>query len=384
MYHRVIVDFRRMRSRSGGQTDGGSISGQAGDLSAKRSQPDLGMGAPGAAGFLLAKPGGRRADRHGAGDERDRPSICRTGCPSAALLAQIFLLALDGLQHLPPPSSVRACRRRSGGAARGPARTAEAEASPSAGAIDSPLRLQVGRKGGFHRKVKPTQSAMTPQRAKDAGCVPSSIPMARPCGRRFDSAAIQDRDGAALVFDRIRQRFNWLETVMRPTAATTPARSNTPSPRSRRCGWRSSNVPTNSRGSASSCRAAAGRRTGTSSWFGRNLRPAKDARAALSDTLAAFITLACINLAVRAARQDIDLHVQALSRCAVSSKSWIGMAVFERSSGGVGATQAGRQFLRGAQFILEQVEAFGGETSEHGPRRGRQACGRLLHVAGRG
>ena len=27
------------------------------------------------------------------------------------------------------------------------------------------------------------------------------------------SAGIQDRDGAALVFDRIRQRFNWLELV---------------------------------------------------------------------------------------------------------------------------------------------------------------------------
>ena len=27
------------------------------------------------------------------------------------------------------------------------------------------------------------------------------------------STAIQDRDGAALVFDKIRQRFNWLELV---------------------------------------------------------------------------------------------------------------------------------------------------------------------------
>ena len=27
------------------------------------------------------------------------------------------------------------------------------------------------------------------------------------------SAGIQDRDGAALVFDKIRQRFNWLELV---------------------------------------------------------------------------------------------------------------------------------------------------------------------------
>ena len=31
--------------------------------------------------------------------------------------------------------------------------------------------------------------------------------------RLVHSAAIQDRDGAALVFDRIRQRFNWLELV---------------------------------------------------------------------------------------------------------------------------------------------------------------------------
>jgi hypothetical protein len=27
------------------------------------------------------------------------------------------------------------------------------------------------------------------------------------------SAAIQDRDGAALVLERIRQRFNWLELI---------------------------------------------------------------------------------------------------------------------------------------------------------------------------
>ena len=40
------------------------------------------------------------------------------------------------------------------------------------------------------------------------------------------SAAIQDRDGAALVFDRIRQRFNWLELVWAEDAeggATRPA-----------------------------------------------------------------------------------------------------------------------------------------------------------------
>ena len=64
------------------------------------------------------------------------------------------------------------------------------------------------------------------------------------------SPAIQDRDGAALVLDLIRQRFNcWV--VER-----------------------------------------------TFSWFGRNRRLAKDYEN-LADTLAAFITLACIQLAIR-------------------------------------------------------------------------------------
>ena len=49
------------------------------------------------------------------------------------------------------------------------------------------------------------------------------------------------------------------------------------------------------------------------------------------------------------------------------------MAVFERSSGGVRATQAGRQFLRGARFILEQVEALAARTQS----TGRGEAGRL-------
>ena len=42
------------------------------------------------------------------------------------------------------------------------------------------------------------------------------------------------------------------------------------------------------------------------------------------------------------------------------------MAVFERSSGGVRATQAGRQFLRSARSILEQVEALAARTKSTG------------------
>ena len=115
------------------------------------------------------------------------------------------------------------------------------------------------------------------------------------------SAAIQDRDGAALVFDRIRQRFNRLELIW-PMAATTPAKSNASWPPSRRCGWRSSNVPTAVQ-DLSSCRAG-GSLNGP---FlvrpkpppGQGPKPplAKDYEN-LADTLAAFISLACIRLAL--------------------------------------------------------------------------------------
>ena len=49
------------------------------------------------------------------------------------------------------------------------------------------------------------------------------------------------------------------------------------------------------------------------------------------------------------------------------------MAVFERSSGGVRATQAGRRFLRSARSILEQVEALAARTQS----TGRGEAGRL-------
>ena len=88
-----------------------------------------------------------------------------------------------------------------------------------------------------------------------------------------------------------------------PMAATTPARSNTPSPPSRRCGWRSSNVPTTVQ-DLSSCRVA-GLSNGPFRWFGRNRRLAKDYEN-LADTLAAFITLACIQLALRRLARAID------------------------------------------------------------------------------
>ena len=64
---------------------------------------------------------------------------------------------------------------------------------------------------------------------------------------------------------------------------------------SRRCVWRSSNVPTTVQ-NFSSCRVA--RLSNRPAWFGRNRRLAKDYEN-LADTLAALITLACIQLSVR-------------------------------------------------------------------------------------
>jgi transposase len=108
------------------------------------------------------------------------------------------------------------------------------------------------------------------------------------------SAGIQDRDGAALVFDRIRQRFNWLELVwadggynahqVTDAAARAPLRVEIVKRTDDMLGF-----------------VVLPRRwvvERTFSWFGRNRRLAKDYEN-LADTLLAFITLAAIQLGIR-------------------------------------------------------------------------------------
>jgi DNA-binding transcriptional LysR family regulator len=75
----------------------------------------------------------------------------------------------------------------------------------------------------------------------------------------------------------------------------------------------------------------------------------------------------------RRAAEALLLRQSTLSRCVRQLEESIGMAVFERSSGGVRATQAGRQFLRSARSILEQVEALAARTQS----TGRGEAGRL-------
>lgn len=126
------------------------------------------------------------------------------------------------------------------------------------------------------------------------------------------SAGIQDRDGAALVLDRIRGRFPWLELVwadggynahqVDAAVAKVPVLRMEIVKRSddmkgfvvlpRR--WAElPKVP-----HALACGMAVKGVERTFSWFGRNRRLNKDFEN-LADTLAAFVSVASIQLAVR-------------------------------------------------------------------------------------
>ncbi len=109
------------------------------------------------------------------------------------------------------------------------------------------------------------------------------------------SAGVQDRDGAALVLDRIRRRFPWFELVWADGGYN-----------ARQVEAAVAKVPT--------LRMEIVKRTDdmkgfvvlprrwvierTFSWFGRNRRLAKDFEN-LAETLAAFVAIASIQIAVR-------------------------------------------------------------------------------------
>ena len=75
----------------------------------------------------------------------------------------------------------------------------------------------------------------------------------------------------------------------------------------------------------------------------------------------------------RRAAESLLVQQSSLSRCISQLEHSIGMTIFERSSGGVRATDAGRDFLHLARSILEQVDSL--VTRAH--RTGRGETGRL-------
>jgi transposase len=109
------------------------------------------------------------------------------------------------------------------------------------------------------------------------------------------SAAIQDRDGAVLVLDKVRRRFPWLELIWADSAynarQVNAAVAEHPGLRLEIV-KRSDDVT----GFAILPRRWVVERT--FSWFGRNRRLAKDFEN-LADTVAAFVAVASIQLAIR-------------------------------------------------------------------------------------
>lgn len=109
------------------------------------------------------------------------------------------------------------------------------------------------------------------------------------------SAGIQDRDGAARVLDKIRQRFNWLELVWADggynARQVNEAAAREPSLR----------IEIIKRSDDMKGFVVLPRRwvvERTFSWFGRNRRLAKDYEN-LAATLTTFVTLASIQLGIR-------------------------------------------------------------------------------------
>ena len=109
------------------------------------------------------------------------------------------------------------------------------------------------------------------------------------------SAGMQDRDGAALVLARIRNRFPWLELIwadagydarqVKAAAARIPV-------------LRIEIVRRSDDVSGFQVQPRRWVVERTFSWFGRNRRLAKDYEN-LADTLAAFVTLAAIRIALK-------------------------------------------------------------------------------------
>jgi DNA-binding transcriptional LysR family regulator len=75
----------------------------------------------------------------------------------------------------------------------------------------------------------------------------------------------------------------------------------------------------------------------------------------------------------RRAAEVLLVRQSTLSRCIRQLEHSIGLTLFERSSGGVRVTPAGRDFLRTARSILEQMDSL--VTSAHHTSRGE--AGRL-------
>ena len=108
------------------------------------------------------------------------------------------------------------------------------------------------------------------------------------------SAGIQDRDGAALLFDKIKLRFPWLECVFADTGYNAQQTYEAAAGN----GLRLEVVRRNPKAVGFEVIKRRWVVERTFSWLGRNRRLAKDFEN-LASTLLAFVTLAAIQFGIR-------------------------------------------------------------------------------------
>src|SRR4029077_19418702 len=133
--------------------------------------------------------------------------LLRTGCPWRYFAARGLSAAFDGLQHLPRLPTGRSVGGDLGAAARGSARTAGAGGQSQRRRGRQPV-AQVGRKRGCAKGEADAVGYDAGRKVKGRKVHALVDTEGSPLRVVVHSAAIQDRDGAALIFDRIRQRFN--------------------------------------------------------------------------------------------------------------------------------------------------------------------------------
>ena len=236
-------------------------------------------------------------DRHALCDERD-PLSPADRLPLALLAAGRLSTALDGVQHLPQVPG-----RQNVGLDLG-------SALPDVAGAGGPRRLsigrdyrqpdnQVGRKRGSKAQISTADAADAV--GYDAGKklkgrkIHSFVDtLGLPIRLVVHSAGIQDRDGAALLFDKIKQRFPWLECVFADTGYNAQQTFEAASANSLRLEIVRRN-PSAVGFEVIKRRWIVER---TFSWFGRNRRLAKDVEN-LAATLLAFVTLAAIQFGIR-------------------------------------------------------------------------------------
>ena len=164
------------------------------------------------------------------------------------------------------------------------------EASPSAAVLDS-QSVKSAEKG----PVKTIRWVTTP--ARRSGAARSALVNSEglPIPVFVHSAAIQDRDGAILVLDKIRRRFPWLELIW-ADGGYNAWQVDAAVAKMQRLRLEIVKRNDDMKGFVVLPRRWVVERT--FSWFGRNRRLAKDFEN-FAETLATFVTLASIQLALR-------------------------------------------------------------------------------------